>query len=469
MATPHPLFLAYFIQFFVQATLSAFPPSLRFPMKVSHNKITDVVAICDSQNMNITVTMAQAFKGVAFAKDFANECKNFGSLSNSISISLPTSGCGIRLSSASDQNGQPRMYYTVGLVLQQDRYLKQISDQEKVILCEVKDDAFLVKSPSLFKALKGEISEKNVNHRVGRLMNEGWSKDLNEEELEQELKEAMSAARAWMEIIPESKVERSTSTVEVGEAVLLTVKSTLPAGIGWKIVDCIAHDGLGDSSQKLLDEQGCPVDELLLPLPKYGPIRPIGSMRHQEAIARFAAFKFPDRDRLHLQCRLQMCREACSKIDCQNVTESFDNRVGRSRQNKEGEILDKLEVFNSVEVIAPEIDDAAEFKKKIKSADFDTYPFPQIPGDRTFCVSFDKMAIAFCILGIIFLAAIIVAACSLLKARRSHHGTQFYTRSLFSSSSGGSAFGSKLLIQDSPIFGQSSSSTSNRMQYGRIL
>lgn len=46
----------------------------------------------------------------------------------------------------------------------------------------------------------------------------------------------------------------------------------------------------------------------------------------------------------------------------------------------------------------------------------------------------------------------------------------FYFRSLFSSSSsGGSAFGSKLLLQESPVFGQSSSSASNRMQYGRIL
>lgn len=59
-------------------------------------------------------------------------------------------------------------------------------------------------------------------------MNEGWSKDLNEKELEEELREAMSAARAWMEIIPENNVERCIGTVEVGEMVLLTVKSTLP-------------------------------------------------------------------------------------------------------------------------------------------------------------------------------------------------------------------------------------------------
>lgn len=85
-------------------------------------------------------------------------------------------------------------------------------------------------------------------------------------------------------------------------------------GIGWKIVDCTAHDGLGDSSQKLLDETGCPVDELLMPMPEAGPARDIDLMRHQEAVAKFAAFKFPDRDRLHLSCGLQLCRGACLKV-----------------------------------------------------------------------------------------------------------------------------------------------------------
>lgn len=96
-------------------------------------------------------------------------------------------------------------------------------------------------------------------------------------------------------------------------------------------------------------------------------------------------------------------------------------------------------------------------------------PFGNLPGDRTFCVSPDKMAIAFCILGVIFLCAVVVAACALLKARRTGNGAiPYYTRSLFSSTSGTSAYGgSKLLLQESPCMGQSASSRS--LQYGRIL
>uniref|UniRef100_A0AAR5P2C8 ZP domain-containing protein n=1 Tax=Dendroctonus ponderosae TaxID=77166 RepID=A0AAR5P2C8_DENPD len=436
------------------------------------NKIASFNTSCDSQTFNITVATTRPFKGVAFARDFAHECLVLGTGINELFLSLPAAGCGVRLKTSVDEGGLARMTYGVALVLQQDRYLRQISDQDQMVHCEVKDEAFLVKSRPMIDAVKGEIKRSKANHRVGRLMDEGWSKDLSQSQLEEELREAMSASRAWMEITPENNAQRPEDTVEVGETVLLTVKSTLPSGIGWRIVDCTAHDGLGDSSQKLLDDRGCPVDEALLPVPKFGPLRPIASMRHQEAVARFAAFKFPDRDRLHLRCRLQICRGACAKVDCDSSNETErDNRIGRANSGKSGEVLDRLEVYNSVEVIAPDIDDVRSFRQKPDpSAEFDAYPFPKIPGDRTFCMSIDKMAIAFCILGVVFLLAVLVAVCSLLNSRRSNSGLQYYTRSLFSnSSSAGSAFGSKLLSQDSPMFGQSSTPTSNRMQYGRIL
>ncbi|KAJ8951239.1 hypothetical protein NQ318_010267 [Aromia moschata] len=237
------------------------------------------------------------------------------------------------------------------------------------------------------------------------------------------------------------------------------------SGIGWRVIECVAHDGLGDSSQKLLDQEGCPVDELLMPKLIYGPIRPIALMRHQEAVSRFAAFKFPDRDRLHLSCGLQLCRGLCPKVKCKEY--EAQNRTGKMSETvTDGDILERLEVFNSIEVLAPEIDDLRQGDKP-QPSDVSSHVFSNIPGDKTFCVSPDKMAIAFCVLGLIFLVAVLVAAVSLLRAKASGAEAPYYTRSLFSSSSGGgSAFGSKLLLQDSPCLGQS---TSRGMQYGRIL
>lgn len=102
------------------------------------------------------------------------------------------------------------------------------------------------------------------------------------------------------------------------------MSSPFSVGIDWKVVDCFAHDGLGDSSQKLLDELGCPIDELLMPIPTYGPIRPIALMQHQEAYTSFPAFKFPDRDRLHFSCGLQLCSGYCPEVSIKVIRKNFN-------------------------------------------------------------------------------------------------------------------------------------------------
>lgn len=63
--------------------------------------------------------------------------------------------------------------------------------------------------------------------------------------------------RVWLEL----GANDGTGTVEVGQSTTLGVRAVLPGSIGVRIVDCAALDGLGESSQKLLDERGCPVDE----------------------------------------------------------------------------------------------------------------------------------------------------------------------------------------------------------------
>jgi hypothetical protein len=318
------------IYFFVliSSTEPAFPPSLRYTLPVATNKITDADLTCDLRSFNATVTLQHPFKGLLFARDFSHECSALGkitnhpgpplissiagSLSNSVAINLPTSGCGIRLSSRVNERGHKQMVYSVVLVAQQDRHLRQIADQEKYLECVVEEDAFSIESKSMLEVVKNELMERHgKNQRSGRMKKEDTDEDFGEE-----MDEALSASRAWMEITPEE--DGPSGTLKVGEVAILSLKSTLPAGIGWKVVECVAHDGLGDSSQKLLDDDGCPVDELLLPTPQMGPVQPISLMRHQEAVSRFAAFKFPDRDRLHLSCYLELCRGSCAKVNLHN-------------------------------------------------------------------------------------------------------------------------------------------------------
>ncbi|XP_072390558.1 uncharacterized protein cyr [Diabrotica undecimpunctata] len=449
----------------------AFPPSLRYPLPLNINQVIQVNFTCDSENFNITFSMKSPFKGLLFARDFAQECKSIGNLSNKVQISLPTSGCGVRLNSAYSENGAVQMFYTVHLIVQQDRYLRQISDKERIVSCNLEDDDLLIRSKALTKTVKNDFKKDKLHLRVGRMKKEGWSKELDGQQLDEEIDEALSAARAWMEIVPENNDEKTSGTLQVGETASLSIKATLPAGIGWRVVDCLAHDGLGDSSQKLLNENGCPIDEFLMPSLQYGPIRPIALMQNQQAVTRFPAFKFPDRDTLHVSCGLQLCKGLCPRVNCNNDKLSDENnRSGRGFSDLlDGEILDRLEVFNSVEVLAPEIDDLRA-KDSFESSGPVSYSFMNIPGDRTFCVSHDKMATAFCILGFIFFLAIIITACSMIKSKRDGKGIVFYSRSLFSgSSTSGSLFGSKIFLRDSPSLRNSPYPHSRGMQYGRIL
>ncbi|KAK4884947.1 hypothetical protein RN001_001218 [Aquatica leii] len=452
------------------AVQAAFTPDLPQPRLSAINKIADVSATCDSSSINITVLMENPFRGLLFTKDFPHECHATESLSYSLSLHLPTSGCGIRLNSRMVSNVE-EFFYEATLVIQQDRYLQQVTDLEYIVKCVLQNNDFVVKSKPMVDAVKKIIRQKyKKDVRSGRMgPSFKQSEYLPENYLSQEVIDTLSAAKAWMEIIPEQKSDHP-GVLEVGEPTLLIVKSTLPVGIGWKVVDCAAHDGLGDSSQKLLDEKGCPIDELLLAAPLMGPPKPIAQMRHQEVVSKFSAFKFPDRDRLHLSCGLQICKGNCEKVNCthESITNlANDHRLARTL-SKHGEVIDRFEVFNSVEVIAPGIEiDEFRNEKKDKVNDLLISPFGRLPGDKTFCVSSDKMAITFALLGLIFLFAVIVAVAALMKARRSGSNLSYYSKSLFSSTSSDSRFGgSKLLLHECPSIRQS---IARGVPYGRVF
>lgn len=63
--------------------------------------------------------------------------------------------------------------------------------------------------------------------------------------------------RVWMELGGAG----GAGAVEVGEPTTFAVRAVMPGNIGVRVVDCAALDGIGETSQKLLDERGCPVDE----------------------------------------------------------------------------------------------------------------------------------------------------------------------------------------------------------------
>lgn len=188
----------------------------------------------------------------------------------------------------------------------------------------------------------------------------------------------------------------------------LTPFPKISEGVGLRVTNCVAHDGLGEASQKLLDEAGCPIDETIFNKPSihhhdhksseidFSDLEPVDPqknidesiniklaktdpdnmfkniMTYQHAITTFAAFKFPDRAKLHLTCSIELCKGQCPPVDCKALQKPQQTREGllrKARLDKDakGIVIDRLEVYNSIEVHAPniELEDEASIRGEL--------------------------------------------------------------------------------------------------------
>jgi len=137
---------------------------------------------------------------------------------------------------------------------------------------------------------------------------------------------------------------------------------SLIGGFDARIVNCTTHDGSRSSSkdgirnQPILDSAGCSVDKGLVPNFRRRRL-PVESRNRLTTLhfASFPAFKFPDRDHLHIQCTVAYCQGPCP----QEVCDSSSNHYGTWRE-KYGRIADVLmetsQVVNSIEVLSPDLD-----------------------------------------------------------------------------------------------------------------
>nr|CAI5869205.1 unnamed protein product [Callosobruchus analis] len=98
---------------------------------------------------------------------FKMEQTSTGTSSQIVTIDLPTSGCGVSLTSSPPEHGAGgvRMSYKVHLVVQQDRHLRQITDIERAVECQLPEEAFLVKSTPLIGVLREELKGGKIKHR----------------------------------------------------------------------------------------------------------------------------------------------------------------------------------------------------------------------------------------------------------------------------------------------------------------
>lgn len=87
----------------------------------------------------------------------------------------------------------------------------------------------------------------------------------------------------------------------------------LTVGLDTRLTSCVAHDGSHESQQELLDADGCSLDTSILPNVQERIINRSGSTI-KLLYANFQAFRFPNRDHLHLKCTVVVCKGKCLMV-----------------------------------------------------------------------------------------------------------------------------------------------------------
>lgn len=160
---------------------------------------------------------------------------------------------------------------------------------------------------------------------------------------------AATKIRSWLEVGSREGQDYAI----VGENSTLSVRSILARSVGMRVVDCVAFDGVGESSQRLFDELGCPIDTQIMPdfQESIVDVEDGWSKNHDDDVVqkvfttKFQAFKFPDRDIIHINCGIHLCKGKCPLETCDGS--------GRGKLLKP---LARVEVFNSLKVLAPQIE-----------------------------------------------------------------------------------------------------------------
>lgn len=220
--------------------------------------------------------------------------------------------------------------------------------------------------------------------------------------------------------------EKIAENVKIGDPLTLIINIDAQDIYGLHVTDCLVRDGLGWGEQRLINDEGCPLDNEIM-----GPFE----YSEERAAARvtFPAHKFPYTASVYYQCNVRLC--ALQDPDChKEPTCEVKKRPKRQAEGKDEEGLPAtIEVYSGLYVnenadVAEGEDDTVSKEKTLEDA---------------LCISQRHFAIAIAVAGLILMLAVVAAVLCIMARRRgktvSNSGSSIYsgpyTNTAFSHSS----------------------------------
>ncbi|XP_042867481.1 uncharacterized protein LOC122250197 isoform X2 [Penaeus japonicus] len=451
------------------------------------NKFIGVTSKCTRGTLTVDVRTQDPFYGSVYARGYPGRCKVSGVGGNTTSLIVSAQKCGVKV--IEDEIGDHT--YELLVYIQFDKWVQQVIDEQVHVRCRLERDAGELKAVAQMNVVSNDpeldtdvdddgnsdpataVSSRSnsrsssrgsssssgrsklvtLRNKVSSLRSraqdggpvEEWEPLPLPSELLQWQKNRPEGnsepVSCWMDIVRGDSLNGKPvmDHLLVGDDTTMVLKVRQSKGLDTRITSCVAHDGSGEQAQDLIDEHGCAVDDTIMP-----PLRIKSNPKTGVKVAHstFKAFKFPDRDNLHLRCTVLVCLGSCNLPVCGRTSNRVGRRMGgvgqgsiqpvedlqelfsditqRDRSNERaltGRVLDKVEVFNAVEVRAPGIESQPDLVKqyridreKVEAIDF-------FSEENMFCVTPYKMVLAFGVLLAIMLVALLFALYSCVKAR----------------------------------------------------
>ncbi|XP_019879499.1 cuticlin-4 [Aethina tumida] len=220
-----------------------------------------------------------------------------------------------------------------------------------------------------------------------------------------------------MKIFSGDPTEREVAeNVKIGDPLTLVVSLDDQETYGIRVTDCLVRDGLGWGEQKLISDDGCPLDSEIMGMFEY-------SQDKTRAAVKFQAHKFPYTASVYYQCNVKLCLKADNGCEYQ-APSCGGNRIRRQAASESSEGTPAtIEVYSGLYV--NEANDLA------KAGQEDGSVFSEKATEDSICISQRSFAIGICIAGLILMLCVVFAILCLMARRRkkttSNPGSSIYS------------------------------------------
>lgn len=379
--------------------------------------INDIQIECNSENIVVTLNTNHGFNGMIYPKGLSKNSScmvEYHQTTSNITYYLPLKSCNTMSSEVEDG-----IEYFNTVMVQPHRRLVTNQGRGYHIRCRYQTKE---------RTITNQESQLNVNLTQSTPAVVG----------------SASMPSCTMKIYSANDLshEVAAENVRIGDELHLVISLDDQDVYGMLVTNCLVRDGMNWGEQPLLDDNGCPIDEEIMPQFVY-------AQNLTRASVTFQAHKFPYTSSVYYQCNVRLCfREGgCNHVppNCDKFNSHYkaidggNSLYGRHKRWVDaGEIdgvssedmlkpkTDKkamsIEVSSGLHVDESELEANRGDRDPMMMASTNDEPEQKSSNskqsERDFCLSMRKFAIAISLASLILMTAIIIMIACMIQRRK---------------------------------------------------